>query len=136
MGKRIEYLDAMRGFTMTLVIIGHVFAYCMNHGNVINTELTNLRLPLFFFVSGFLVYKDDLIWNFRNLFSFIKKKFRQQIIPTIFFVFVCNRFFGNSGKWYCASSKDNGMLLVHLYLIHFLFCVCMYYVFVLCLTFQ
>lgn len=88
MGKRIEYLDAMRGFTMTLVIIGHVFAYCMNHGNVINTELTNLRLPLFFFVSGFLVYKDDLIWNFRNLFSFIKKKFRQQIIPTIFFVFL------------------------------------------------
>lgn len=78
MGKRIEYLDAMRGLTMTLVVIGHIFAYCMNHGNIINTELTNLRLPLFFFVSGFLVYKNDLVWNFRNMYSFLQKKFRQQ----------------------------------------------------------
>lgn len=104
MVKRLEYLDAMRGFTMTLVVIGHVFAYCMKHENIINAELTNLRLPLFFFVSGFLVYKNDLVWNARNMYSFLQKKFRQQIIPTIVFVLLFSYVIG------FLELKENGIV--------------------------
>ena len=57
MGKRIGYIDAMRGLAMLLVVIGHVFYFSLCHlDNVIMRILSEeVEVPLFFMVSGFLV---------------------------------------------------------------------------------
>ena len=87
--KRIEYLDALRGFTMILVVLNHVaaeyFGVSYNHGNI-HYYIAEFRMPLFFFVSGFVLYKKDFVWNITNSLKFFKKKILVQIIsPFIFF---------------------------------------------------
>ncbi len=88
--KRIEYLDALRGFTMILVVVAHVILYSyhglqsFSWGNF----FTLFRMPLFFFISGFIMYKASVEWNGKTTIEFIKKKFRVQILPTIVFLLV------------------------------------------------
>ena len=43
------------------------------------------RMPLFFFISGFLAYKASRVWNARTLGELTLKKMRVQIIPTVVF---------------------------------------------------
>ena len=85
---RLEWLDALRGFTMILVVAYHVaqsgFGESWRHSSSM-PFLILFRMPLFFFVSGFLAYKASQVWNLRNLGSLILKKLRVQLIPTLVF---------------------------------------------------
>lgn len=91
MAQRIEYLDALRGFTMILVVYSHVVNWSLGINCFsLNNIFLLFRMPLFFFVSGFLVEKVGTQWNFNTWKSFIAKKFQVQIIPTaIFFTAFC-----------------------------------------------
>lgn len=95
--KRIEYLDALRGFTMILVILNHVAAYNLNvdvysEGNF-HFYLRLFRMPLFFFVSGFVFYKANFFDSVSMIFSFLKKKIWVQIISPFLFLlcYICYR---------------------------------------------
>ena len=85
---RIEWLDAMRGFTMILVVANHVsqlgflehFRY-----SVSLSFLMIFRMPLFFFISGFLAYRSSFVWNWKNMGALISKKLQVQLIPTFVF---------------------------------------------------
>lgn len=57
MGKRIGYVDAMRGLAMLLVVIGHVFyfSFCDKTNIIFRILSEELQIPLFFMVSGFLM---------------------------------------------------------------------------------
>ncbi len=88
MTKRIEFIDAMRGFTMILVVLCHVAGFCLGIENdipSIHPFLYEFRMPTFFFISGFVLYKADQIWSAKNVLLFLKKKFPVQIITTIIF---------------------------------------------------
>ena len=89
--KRIEYIDSMRGFTMLLVVAHHVAAFCLGISDYtpsIHPVLCEFRMPLFFFISGFVLYKEETIWNISHVARFLLvKKFPAQIITTsIFFL--------------------------------------------------
>lgn len=89
---RIEWLDAMRGFTMILVVMFHVStqSFCQLDNSSSSTPFLLLfRMPLFFFVSGFLVYKPTFEWRLRNTYSLVAKKVRIQLLPTIIFFILC-----------------------------------------------
>lgn len=85
--KRIEYIDALRGFTMFLVVFQHVFTFSCP--KVIESTFLNIlqtfRMPLFFFISGYVGMKLVDYFNGKNYFSLIKKKFIVQLIPTVIF---------------------------------------------------
>jgi len=83
MGKqRIEYIDAMRGFTMILVVFSHVCSMCFGDRSMGYNEVFFLfRLPCFFFISGWLF--DPLKGNMSSV---AKHKFMVQIIPTVIFL--------------------------------------------------
>ena len=86
--KRIEYIDALRGFTMILVVVQHVASFYFDvtvESVSVHHYLQQIRMPLFFFISGFVFFKNDEYWNIGNATRFIKKKFIVQIIsPTLF----------------------------------------------------
>lgn len=83
--QRIEYIDALRGFTMILVVMTHVSNFCLcSYNSSYSIIMTQFRMPLFFFISGFVFYKD-IIWNKTSLTAFFKKKIPVQILtPTLF----------------------------------------------------
>lgn len=87
--QRIEWIDAMRGFTMFLVVYGHVGLLCFTTDDPIFNDFFMLwRMPLFFFISGFVFYKKELASTFQNVKSIIGKKFRIQVIPTLVFIII------------------------------------------------
>ena len=94
--KRIEYIDALRGFTMLLVVSVHIYCYCFMQGIVNEYDLTFhnffglFRMPLFYFISGFVFYKYDRYWNYATTKKFISSKVRVQLFSTlIFFILFC-----------------------------------------------
>mgnify|MGYP002627251808 CR=1 FL=1 len=85
---RLEWLDALRGFTMILVVAYHVCQQGFMMPVKVSSSMPFLvlfRMPLFFFVSGFLAYKADLHWNLSVLWTMTAKKLRVQLIPTLMF---------------------------------------------------
>lgn len=89
MNKRLQWLDAMRGFTMILVVAYHVALECFNQNVKLSASLpflVLLRMPLFFFVSGFLACKLDFHWNLPNLSKQLWKKTKIQVIPAVVFL--------------------------------------------------
>lgn len=90
--KRLEWLDALRGFTMILVVACHVAQMC--YGINLKTSASMpffvlFRMPLFFFVSGFLAWKPDILWTPVRLGMMVWKKVKIQMIPTVVFLCVC-----------------------------------------------
>ena len=80
--KRIGYIDALRGMAMILVVYFHISAYgfssyVMGYNDIIE----RFRMPLFFFISGWLFKYID-----RPTIEIIKQKFMVQIVPTAFFL--------------------------------------------------
>lgn len=74
--KRIEYLDAIKGFAIFLMVMGHVIAWnyvdysriCIydpdqsinvKMGGVVWQLIYSFHMPLFFMVSGFLSYLNS-----------------------------------------------------------------------------
>lgn len=85
--KRIEYIDAMRGFTMMLVVLQHVSSLCIGLDDTpaYHHYLQQIRMPLFFLISGFVLYKAGVTWNLKHIGGFLKKKFFVQILSTLVF---------------------------------------------------
>jgi len=87
---RDTHLDAVKGYAIILVVLAHVAVYANpeNIKSAILSIIYSYHMPLFFFISGYLVYgrfgPTSLAW--------IQKKFMQLIIPyilfTIFFFYV------------------------------------------------
>ena len=87
--KRIGYIDAMRGFTMILVVYSHVCGFCLGDRSMgFNDVLFLFRMPCFFFISGWLFYKADRQWNRQTVRQIVSRKFMVQILPTFIFLFL------------------------------------------------
>lgn len=88
--KRIEYIDAMRGFTMLLVVMTHVcgfgFGVILSDVTSYSKFFAEFRMPLFFFVSGFVLYKTTTVWSLGYTLSFLKKKIPVQLITPFVFM--------------------------------------------------
>ena len=108
--KRIEWIDAMRGFTMLLVVYAHVqfFGLGLESDETFNQVLILFRMPLFFFISGFILYKVAAIWDGANAWTFLKKKFVVQVIPTTFFILVFVACFQENLREFFFSQAKGG----------------------------
>ena len=84
MGKqRIGYIDAMRGFTMILVIFAHVCHFCLGNDRMgYNAIFILFRLPCFFMLSGWLFEPAS-----KNPFLTVARhKAMVQLLPTFIFL--------------------------------------------------
>lgn len=83
---RYGYYDAMRGFTMLLVVFSHVIVRSIGAPSPINEFFCSFRMPLFFFVSGFFAYKAIHIWTTSKVKDILGRKFKVQIVGTTIFL--------------------------------------------------
>lgn len=85
--NRVEHIDALRGFTMVLVVYHHIAYWCLDNLEFgYNETFLKFLMPLFFFISGFVFYKSNRTWNKETACNILKKKFMKLIIPFLFFM--------------------------------------------------
>ena len=112
--KRIEYIDAMRGFTMILVVYSHLAFFSFGDDAMgYNDIFMRFRMPVFFFISGWVFFKAQRIWDWTTVKQILKKKFMVQIIPfAVFFLLYMYVFDilsvdslgnGKNGYWFTFS---------------------------------
>ena len=130
---RMEWLDALRGFTMIMVVANHVCGstFFVPYKASASMQLLILfRMPLFFFISGFLAYKAAQIWDLRSLGQLLWKKFRIQTVPTVaFFLFAAavlgKGFAPTALKWLSEPMKGGywfTIVLLYMFIVYYLFC--------------
>lgn len=73
--QRLFYVDLIKAFGITLVILGHI----QNHGDLY-LWITSFHMPLFFMISGFFFIKPDV-----NIKTHLKKRWVNLIVPYLFF---------------------------------------------------
>lgn len=71
MKERIQWIDAMKGFGILMVVFSHVQL------DIGHQYLNSFKMPLFFFCSGLVVDYSKI----NGFFSFIKKKFSRLMYP-------------------------------------------------------
>lgn len=86
--ERMLWVDSMRGFSMLIVVLGHVLMLMGIGGyhSFLSSVLLTFRMPLFFFVSGFFSYRAIMWWNKRRVGDILKRKTQAQIICTVIFL--------------------------------------------------
>ena len=81
--KRIEYIDAMRGFTMILVVFAHICHFCLGDSRMgYNATFILFRLPCFFMISGWL-FESVAMRPFKEV---ARHKAVVQLLPTFIFL--------------------------------------------------
>ena len=73
--KRLEYLDVTKGFSILLIVLGHIYT----KENVINAYMYSFHVPIFFIISGMLLkYKNK---DTENIGKIVKSRLKGLIIP-------------------------------------------------------
>lgn len=90
MRQRIAYIDALRGFSMFLVVYSHVLLYSFNGRAIwsLGDLFYTFMIPLFFAISGYMTQGSHQTRTIPILLAFIQKKGRQLLCPTILFSLV------------------------------------------------
>lgn len=118
--ERLEYIDALRGFTMILVVFAHIETFMLSidaQNTFISGLFQSFRMPLFFFISGFLSYKMDKSWDFHTWKQNVAKRIRLQIIPTL----MCGAIFT-----YCFSHGNFIDFICNYYKFGYWFTICLF----------
>lgn len=86
---RLAYIDATRGLAILLVVYCHVASISLGIPEGIgafNDIVSLLHLPLFFFLSGFLMFKKDRVQGPGPIWPYIARKARELLMPAVIFV--------------------------------------------------
>ncbi len=84
---RLQHIDALRGFTMLLVVLGHVLKEmgCGLNDTPLSTTILTFRMPVFFFISGYIAYKSVELFTPQFYAKMMRKKLFVQTVPAIIF---------------------------------------------------
>jgi Fucose 4-O-acetylase and related acetyltransferases len=113
MKQRLTYIDALRGFAIFLVVLGHLTDFCGYTDSTLFGFIYSFHMPLFMAIAGFVcAYSctDTLCVDGKGGFwKFIWKKFRFIMIPYFVWALIVQPFFfnpwtGNIG-WMEAFNK-------------------------------
>ena len=101
---RIQYIDVLRGIAILLVIYSHSLVLMVSSTNLsdLNNIFLQFRMPLFFFISGFFIYRND--YSFSLLKKRTRNRIRKQLWPTFIFWILCSAIFTD---WNLNNIKAN-----------------------------
>uniref|UniRef100_UPI0040573147 acyltransferase family protein n=1 Tax=Alistipes sp. TaxID=1872444 RepID=UPI0040573147 len=120
--KRIEFIDFLRGVTMFLVVYQHIITFMGGETNPLTNIFTAFRMPLFFFISGYITYKSMNL-DYKYYSELVAKKIRVQLIPTIIFsIIFCIVFDRNpwdEGRWFHVGEYWFTFVLFEIFVIYY-----------------
>lgn len=92
--KREGYIDALRGFAICIIVYWHISIHGLGYSmyySLINCLYLPFFLPVFYFISGFLGYKDYSAFSRVHTIEKIKKKFMYLVVPMalMYFLYTC-----------------------------------------------
>lgn len=90
--KRLDYLDIAKGIGIILVVIGHCIPDAASPAGVsvpfyrvLHHVIYSFHMPLFFFIAGFLTYKQgQSVLTSKNKIARIKKRVQRLLVPYLF----------------------------------------------------
>lgn len=77
--KRLEYLDQIKGIAIFLMVMGHVILFTFDAKNCTIEKMFFFNMPAFFYVSGYLLYKE--VDNLKDFFERLKHKAARLLPP-------------------------------------------------------
>lgn len=87
---RYNYFDAIRGFTMVVVVLWHVMYFSIGYYEGICMFIFSFFLPIFFFISGFFAYKPFESWDSSRIRTNLFGKFKVQVVgASVFIILFC-----------------------------------------------
>lgn len=89
--KRLEYIDALRGLGILMVVYHHICVMSMRntlYESCVNSFIITVFMPLFFFIGGFVAYKK-IDWTLSTGFKIIANKTRTLLVPFISMFLFC-----------------------------------------------
>lgn len=119
---------------MILVVLNHTYGF----GFDTNTKYSMFmslcllfRMPLFFFISGFLAYKASFSWSLADTGALVRKKLRVQIIPTLVFMtaeiaLTAKHFWDRMGEAWESPTKGGywfTLVLLEMFLVYYAVCL-------------
>ena len=113
MKQRIEWLAVLRGLNILLVVMVHVQLVDMSTGtnhpfcSAVAFPFHPIRMPLFIFISGGLLYLSRIRKNISTK-ALYKDKFQRIMIPFLFFViayYVLRLRQSYRGVFFCSHSS-------------------------------
>ena len=73
---------------MILVVYHHLMIYTLSgYQSELNQLFVSFRMPMFFFISGFVAYSEKHIWNKGHFVKSMRKKIEGQLFPSIVVLF-------------------------------------------------
>lgn len=78
MGNRLVYVDALKGIAIFMVVMSHIYNFVFSYTGIIYNFITIIDLPLFFFISGFLLKENSTRGGVNIL-----RKVRTLLVPFI-----------------------------------------------------
>ena len=95
LNKRLDHLDLLKGFAIFLVVMGHFLAWTfpadVDRGYFplfVKNVIYSFHMPLFFFVSGYLVDLKRKEWNVGTGISVIWKRVQTLLLPGLSFLLI------------------------------------------------
>ena len=75
---------------MLLVVLNHIWVYGYHCVDIesFNDLFVTFRMPLFFFVSGCVMWKASRVWDIKTVRSYLIDKFRVQVMSTLVFLVI------------------------------------------------
>ena len=80
---RIKYIDYVRGLAMLFVVYGHINFFSFEITPFINSLTASIQMPLFFFISGYVAYKNNWSSSLIDVLKSLWSKFCYLIVPTM-----------------------------------------------------
>lgn len=124
MRERLLYIDAIRGFAIFLVVLGHILIFNGYEKSIITTTIYSFHMPLFMFISGYVArysYKD--INSIKQLIKTVFHKFTTILLPYLVFCILVRPLFFNNPINYIEQITLNGIQSIFLSEYWFLPCL-------------
>lgn len=128
MTKRIEYIDALRGFAIFLVVFAHVETFGFFHfsyASALGQVIQSFYMPLFFFISGYVAFKSGKILDGKAFGKGLLKKLKVLLVPTLFFGLIYTWLMAGADfkSFFCQPEKFGywfTVALMEMYILYYL----------------
>ena len=120
--KRIAYIDALRGLVMFTVVYQHIAGFmggADGHECVINEVMVSYFLAIFFYISGYVLYKKE-ISSIKGCIKLMGNKIKMLLIPLITFSLIYSTIFYPRTKVFAGEYWFLLVLLIFYFLYYFI----------------